>query len=1245
MEQVSRKFFRTFFILSIVSAIYISAEGPGPAGADNIRQESLVSAVTLSGGIDTGTLPSLKADIATGARPIKTDKTGGNGNANAALVGEQIIKAMAPSGRVSRNRLKASAITVDQQNNLRSLVASTQNSGGVIVQFNEKNGTPTLIKGRAITAGKPGANNDIASLEGIAQKFLSDNRQLLKLSNPAQELKPTRKWTDEIGTKHFRYQQVINDVPIFGKELIVHLDKGNSVYMLNGRYDATAAGVDTIPVISAEEALELVRQHLNFTGIPITSPDTELVIYARPEGGMTLTWKTDISPTLDQRWIYFIDAKTGEFVHRIKNIHNAIVTASGTDLNAATRSFTAWNEGGTYYTIDPSTPLVDTSYNPVANGANPKGDTFILSANNGDGSSLFYVSSNSLTSGWDATGVSAAYNTKQVYDYWKNTHGRDSMDGKQMNLMVTIHFKSNYDNAFWNGTFMVYGDGSGTTFKPLAGALDVAAHEMTHGVIEHTAGLIYENQSGALNESFADVFGVMVDRDDWLLGEDITVPSPGYLRSMSNPANGLSAQPTKMSEYKNMPNDNNNDHGGVHVNSGIPNRAAYLIAEGLTTESLGTSIGRVDTEKIYYRALTTYLTSSSTFLDARNALVSAATDLFSAGSTQVTAVNAAFDAVEITSGTTSDPGDTSPTDTNVVTGDDMMAYIYPADGTHDRPFNVLEKYRLYLQTLPSPFIGYDANLDKLLYPPLGTSDNTVNPRYTRPAPYTTSTGTVVLWVGEDNNVYAVNSDGTNLTPLSTSGGFWSIAISPDGRFIAYTSTSATDNNIHVFDINTSTTYDYPVIAPSYQEPGSTSTNSILYADSLAFGYTGNVIAFDALNCISTTQSSCPTNGYKYYSIGLLDISDLANGAFSYPFPNQNPAFDIGFPAFAYNNEYVVALDVMDWSNYSVSGDPIISSVYTLNLETQASKLIADVGIAPTDQTVGVWGAPSFWGGDNYITMQRFNIAASAVSNGQVYRIPVDATWLGNDATREKINNFDVAMPIMHRAGVRNLSGTITPSATLLNLGNVNTGQSGTATLTLTNSGNKDLSITGISLTGSTFTHNGKSTTLPRSQSMTITVTFTPGTTAGTQTDTLTIASNADSPSLAISLTGTGVDTTGGGGSGGGGGSSGGGGGGGGCFIATAAYGSYLHPHVEALKDFRDRFMLTNAVGRKFVELYYEYSPPVADFIAAHETLKVLTRLALTPIVLGIEYPIAAFVLMTLLSAGGAVYIRRRKPAH
>jgi len=1087
--------------------------------AVSISSESLISKVTLSGGIDAAALHSLNEKNTAGQRPLKKSTTSDNNRVNPNVIGDQLKKVLTPSKRPSRKSLRTLLITEDQQNNLRTLVSSTQDSGGVHVQFDRKNGTPTLIKGKAITPGKLGARGDIASLESIARKFVVNNRNLLKLSYPMQELKIKRQWADKIGKKHFRYQQTVNSVPIFGKELMVHLDKENSMYMLNGRYEATPVGVDTTPEITQEEALDQVMQHLNFTGVPIVAPDTELVIYTHPNGDMTLTWKIDIKPTLDQRWIYFISAKDGRFVHRIKNIHNAIVTATGTDLHSITKSFNAWSEGGSFYTIDPSTPNADPPYSPITDGPNPSGDTFILSANNGDGSSLFYVLNSLQTSGWDATGVSAAYNTRQVYDYWNNTHGRDSMDGNGMNLMVAIHFESNYDNAFWNGTWMVFGDG-GTYFTDLAGSLDVTAHEMTHGVIEHTAGLIYENQSGALNESFADVFAVMVDSDDWLLGDDITIPSPGHLRSMSNPADGLSPQPTRMSEYQNLPNTDAGDHGGVHVNSGIPNQAAYLIAEGLTAESLGTSIGRGDTERIYYRALASYLTASSTFLDARNALVQAATDLFGDSSVQVAAVNDAFDVVEIASGTTSDPGDTSPTDTDTVTGDDVMAYLYPADGTHDKPFDDSEKYMLYFQNVAN-FTGYDSDDDTLLH---YWDDSSTDPRYTRPAPYTDSSGTIVLWVGEDFNIHSVDSNGSNYTQITSIADTWSLAISPDGRYVAYTPNTI-DNNIYVYDINGDTTYSYPVVPPSYQEPGSTTSNTVLYADSLAFDYKGDTIVFDFLSCASTPQNSCDVTGggYKYYSVGFLDISDPSNGSFSYPFPSQNPAFDIGFPSFAYNNSFVVALDVLD---FSTSGT-VISQVWTLNLESQASALVADSGIpAANDETVGVWGVPSFWGDDDYITMQRFNISSGSESNGEVYRIPLNASWTGDDTSREKLNDYGAAMPIMHRAGVRNLSGAITPSATLLDFGNVHLGQTTTTTLTLTNSGNKDLSIKNLSLSGNAYSHNGTNTSLPRNQSVSITVAFTPGTTAGTKTGSLTITSNADTPSLVISLTGTGVDTPG-----------------------------------------------------------------------------------------------------------------------
>ena len=232
---------------------------------------------------------------------------------------------------------------------------------------------------------------------------------------------------------------------------------------------------------------------------------------------------------------------------------------------------------------------------------------------------------------------------------------------------------------------------------------------MTHGVIEHTAGLIYENQSGALNESFADVFAAMVDRDDWTLGEDCTRRDPGFLRSLSDPGRGLRGQPAHMSEYENLPNTEDGDRGGVHINSGIPNRVAYLITEGLSAEGLGTSIGREQTEKIYYRALTVYLQTSSQFIQARRALIQSAEDLHGAGSPQVRAVAAAWDAVGVADGDGPTPEDPSPKPGEAVSGADVMAYLSPHnDGS----------LGVYLQRFDRPFSGHDPDLDE---GPLNTS--------------------------------------------------------------------------------------------------------------------------------------------------------------------------------------------------------------------------------------------------------------------------------------------------------------------------------------------------------------------------------------------------------------------------------------------------------------------------------------------------------------------------------------------
>jgi Zn-dependent metalloprotease len=227
-----------------------------------------------------------------------------------------------------------------------------------------------------------------------------------------------------------------------------------------------------------------------------------------------------------------------------------------------------------------------------------------------------------------------------TFAFYRDAFDRNSIDGQGLELVSSVHYGVRYENAFWNGVQMVYGDGGGQLFNPGAftGALDVIAHELTHGVTQYTAGLEYSQQPGALNESFSDVFGVLAkqfaakqeadeDEEKWLVGAGSLVAKWGRaLRSMKAPGTAWQGdqQPGSMDGYVELPDDNdpNNDNGGVHINSGIPNHAFYLAATavgGFAWEKVG---------RVWYVTLTERLTSTAQFTDAAYATVEVARDLF-----------------------------------------------------------------------------------------------------------------------------------------------------------------------------------------------------------------------------------------------------------------------------------------------------------------------------------------------------------------------------------------------------------------------------------------------------------------------------------------------------------------------------------------------------------------------------------------------------------------------------------------
>jgi len=545
-------------ILILLSSFSLRFLRSAPATAAGLRHDSLRSIVTASGGVDDANLFPRKAPRMPDLRSLKTRQ----GTATSHIMSLETTKRLGNtiSGNTSPHKKgeKKRLLTSAQCENLRSLVAAEiQNGQRIRVHFNQKNGTPAFIKLPGRIQKLTRNTKNLSVYQSIAKKFLTDNRELLKLSEPTKELAHKRHWVDKLGTKHFRYQQTYHGIPLWGKELMVHLNASDSVYLCQGRYEPTPELLDITPEITVEQALEVTRDHLGIKTNCHYPPKAELVIYTASDSSKTLTYKVDISPSLEQRWLYFVNADNGAVIHRINNLHNTVENASGRDLNSVTRNFNAWLEQGIYYLVDPTLPLDDSPYAPVPD-IKSSGNTYIFDAHNGE-SDLYFITSFSPYSDWDAAGVSAAYNTKMVYDYYKNTFDRNGIDDLNMNYLIVIHLKENYANAFWNGKFVCFGDGDDQIFSALSGSLDITAHEIQHGVTEFTAGLIYENQSGALNEGYSDIFACMVDRDDWTVGEDVTLVYPGYLRSLANPALGLSSLPTKMSEYRNLPNTEEGD--------------------------------------------------------------------------------------------------------------------------------------------------------------------------------------------------------------------------------------------------------------------------------------------------------------------------------------------------------------------------------------------------------------------------------------------------------------------------------------------------------------------------------------------------------------------------------------------------------------------------------------------------------------------------------------------------------------
>lgn len=509
---------------------------------------------------------------------------------------------------------------------------SKHSKGKEKVSWNTRKGVPHFVSGKL--------SKKKLKDSGDARHIMNEIKDAFDMDSPEDELNLTDTSSDELGMM-FKYQQVHKGIPVFGNQLILHANSDGEASIVTGYYDPEIkkAGVKTRPKMADNEAIEAAKNELGLSSVQqFEVSKAELYIYESKDQKYHLAYLVTLSTLEGEQpayWDVFVDARDGDILNKIDKLSTADAVGSGTGVLGDSKSLHTDSYSGGYYLRDVSKPM---------NATGGKIETYTAK----NGTSLPGTLMTDTDNVWtDGAAVDAHYYAGAVYDYYYQKHNRNSFDGNGASLKSTVHYSSRYNNAFWDGVQMVYGDGDGTTFRPLSGSLDVVGHEITHAVTERTANLVYQDQPGALNESFSDVFGNLIENksdENWLVGEDIYTPgtSGDALRSMSNPTQF--GDPDHMRDYVYTSSDN----GGVHTNSGIPNKAFYnfVTSPGVTRDDAG---------KVWYRALSRYLTTNSQFVDARNATIQAATDLFGANSAQVQAVTNAWDDVGV--GSTSSGGD------------------------------------------------------------------------------------------------------------------------------------------------------------------------------------------------------------------------------------------------------------------------------------------------------------------------------------------------------------------------------------------------------------------------------------------------------------------------------------------------------------------------------------------------------------------------------------------------------------
>ncbi|MGW6912271.1 M4 family metallopeptidase [Kitasatospora sp. NPDC054939] len=470
---------------------------------------------------------------------------------------------------------------------------------------------------------------------------------------------------DADGSRHLRYERTYAGLPVIGGDLVVHQDPAGTVTSVDRALAGTLSVPSLAPKVAADQAAGQAKGAVQATvGLTIDEDEAPIKEITKVGAAKLVVFATDGNPRLAYETVVegvrendvpsaqklVTDAATGDVLSTHEQYLAANATGSGKGVHVGSVTLTTNYTGSTYQLKDATR---GGGYTTDMKNRTSGSGTLFTDADNAWGTGT--VSSS------QSAAVDAQFGAAATWDYFKNVHARSGIRGDGVGAYSRVHYGRNYVNAFWSDSCfcMTYGDGDANS-NPLT-ALDVAAHEMAHGITSNTAGLNYAGESGGLNEATSDIFGSLVefyanlgsDTPDYLIGEKIDINGDGTpLRYMDKPSKDGASKDAWYSGLGSI---------DVHYSSGPANHFFYLLAEGsgaktvngvsynspTSNSSTVTGIGRDKAGKIWYRALTVYFTSTTNYAGARTGTLKAAADLYGASSAEYQAVAAAWSGVNV----------------------------------------------------------------------------------------------------------------------------------------------------------------------------------------------------------------------------------------------------------------------------------------------------------------------------------------------------------------------------------------------------------------------------------------------------------------------------------------------------------------------------------------------------------------------------------------------------------------------